>query len=118
MRNISFAMTTAQVRARLKDVTRRTGWIGLQPGTLLRAVEKSQGLGRWQKVKPICVIRVVAVRRERLDDLVDKDRPWYGAEEMGREGFAGLDPQDFMLRYFPQIDPDQLVTRIVFEYVD
>ena len=32
MRNISFALTTPQFKARTKTVTRRKGWLMLQPG--------------------------------------------------------------------------------------
>ena len=46
MRNISFSMTTEQVRRREKTVTRRLGWSDLKPGTILQAVEKAQGLDR------------------------------------------------------------------------
>ena len=37
---------------------------------------------------------------------------------MVKEGFHGLDPQDFMLRYFVERqDPNEFVTRIEFEHV-
>lgn len=50
MRMMSFALTTPQMLARAKTVTRRVGWATLQPGTVLQAVEKSQGLGRGARV--------------------------------------------------------------------
>ena len=119
MRNIAFSLTKEQVRARTKDVTRRIGWAWLRPGTLLRGVEKGMGLKKGEKVVELAQIRVVDVRRERLDLLVDPALGDYGTQEMVREGFPGLDPQDFMLRYFTaKIDPDELVTRIEFEYVE
>ena len=119
MRRISFAFTTAQVRARLKTVTRRLGWATLQPGTELLAVSKGMGLKKGEQAEVLGVIRVVSVRRERLDDLVDPARPTYGEEEMAREGFPGMDPQDFMLKFFLEHqDPSEPVTRIEFEYVD
>ena len=118
MRNIAFSMTKDQVRARTKDVTRRVGWAWLKPGTLLRGVEKGMGLKKGEKVKELATIRVVDVRRERLDLLVDPALGDYGADEMRREGFPGLDPQDFMLRYLCSVDPDALITRIEFEYVE
>ncbi len=116
MRNMSFSHTIEQMRARTKTVTRRIGWVSLAPGALICAVEKAMGLGRGGKVRKIGVIRVVSVRRERLDELV---RPGdYGALEMALEGFPGLDPQDFMLRFFiERQDPNELVTRIEFEHV-
>lgn len=43
-RNISFALTTPQFRARTKWVTRRLGWLFLKPGDTLMGVEKGMGL--------------------------------------------------------------------------
>lgn len=117
MRNMSFSITTPQMRARMKDVTRRTGWKDLKPGTEVLAIEKGMGLKKGEKVVPIGAIRILDVRRERLDELVNRDRGAYGQTEMVREGFPGLDPQDFMLRYFLEINPDDLVTRIEFEHL-
>ena len=114
---MSFAVTKEQMRARTKTVTRRLGWLRLLPGEELLAVERSRGLKKGERVVPIGVILVVSVRRERLDDLVDPARPGYGAAEMALEGFPGMDPQDFMLRFFvEQIDPSELVTRIQFSF--
>jgi hypothetical protein len=118
VRNMSFSLTTAQMRARTKDVTRRLGWKNLEPGTDLLAVVKAMGLRKGEQVEPIGRIRVVSVRRERLDELVNPARGSYGADEMRREGFPGMDPQDFMLRFFlEEIDPDDLVTRIEFQHL-
>lgn len=116
MRRMSFSLTTEQMHARTKDVTRRVGWANLAPGTELLAVEKAMGLKKGERAVAIGPIRVVSVRRERLDELV---RPGaYGEEEMRREGFPGLDPQMFIIRYFLEhIEPDQLVTRIEFEHL-
>ena len=117
MRNMSFFYTTEQMRARSKSVTRRLGWAFLKPGDLLQAIEKGQGLKVGEHVRKLGVIRVLSVRRERLDELV---RPGsYGREEMVKEGFPALDPQAFMLRFFVKqhIDPNEQVTRIEFEYL-
>lgn len=116
MRQMSFALTTRQIRERIKFVTRRIGWADLKPGTELQAIEKGQGLGKGGKVVKLCVIRVVDVRRERLDELVNPERPGYGESEMILEGLAGEAPQDFILRFVDKIDPDQLITRVQFEY--
>ena len=43
-RNMSFAMTTEQIRARTKTVTRRFGWWFLKAGDQVWAVEKAMGL--------------------------------------------------------------------------
>jgi len=116
MRLMSFSMTTAQVYAREKDVTRRDGWFKLQPGTLLCGVEKGMGLKLGEKVVRICVIRVKSNTPERLDRLLD---PAYGPEEMRREGFPGLDPAEFVRRFNARGIPNHgLVSRIEFEYQD
>lgn len=116
MRNMSFSHTYEQMRDRAKTVTRRTGWLNAKVGQEVMAIKKCRGLKKGERVRPIGVIRFTDVRRERLDELV---RPGaYGAEEMVKEGFPGLDPQDFMLRFFVEWqDPSDLVTRIEFEYV-
>jgi hypothetical protein len=87
MRQMSFSMTTEAVRDHSKTVTRRLGWWNLQPGTLLQAVEKAQGLKKGEHVKPICVIRVVSVRQERLREVTA-----WGYGETVREGFPELSP--------------------------
>ena len=43
MRLMSFMLTPEQVVNGSKDVTRRTKWLGLKPGTRLQAVRKAQG---------------------------------------------------------------------------
>jgi len=117
MRHMSFSLTMLQVRTRQKTVTRRFSWWNLQPGDFLLAIEKGQGLKRGERVMMICPIRIVAVRRERLDEIV---RPGsYGVREMILEGFPGLDPQDFLFRFVgraPYPDPDAIVNRIEFDY--
>lgn len=71
-RLMSFAKTIDQIRNRTKTVTRRTGWEWLEPGTALWAVDKAMGLKKGEKVVRICKIRVVDVRRERLEDIVSQ----------------------------------------------
>lgn len=120
MRHISFALTTEQVRNRSKTVTRRIGWKDLKPGTLLQPVEKAQGIPKGGTVKKIGgPIRVVDVRRERIDRL--ETEPAYGYDELRKEGFP-LDlvsPVEFSA-WFQKThpyQPDFMVTRIEFEYV-
>ena len=116
MRNMSFSLTTEQVRRREKTVTRRLGWEDLQPETILLAVEKAQGLKKGEHVKPICVIRVVSVTPERLDDIIDK----YDYKETAREGFPQLTSYGFvdMFCRANHCQPGTLVHRIEFEYWD
>lgn len=117
MRNMSFSMTTQQVRDGSKDITRRDGWRRLPVGALLCAIEKGMGLKRGEQVVRIRVIRVKENRQEPLQALLDD--PVYGAEEMRREGFPGMDPAEFVGRFrLRGVMPDKPLSRIVFEYVD
>jgi hypothetical protein len=114
MRNMSFSMTTEAVRRREKTVTRRLGWWDLKPGTILQAVEKAQGLKKGEHVKPICLIRVVSVRAEKLGAMWN-----YGNGETTREGFPGQPIQDFIEMFCRANYADRatLVNRIAFEYL-
>lgn len=112
-------LTTAQIRARTKTVTRRDGWKFLKAGDLLCAVEKSQGLGKGGKIKRLGTIRVTDVRREPLRRMMDDRR--YGRAEARLEGFpemTGRQFADFFIGSHNGVTPDTQVTRIEFEYVD
>lgn len=116
MRHMSFALTTPQMLARTKTVTRRLGWATLKPGTLLQAIEKGQGLRKGEKVRKLGVIRVVEVKREPLWML---GHPRYGADEAAREGFPALNGAQFLERFCQHsgCKPEDAVTRIEFEHV-
>lgn len=123
MRNISFMLTTGQIRARTKTVTRRVGWAKLAPGQLLRGVEKCMGLKAGEKVKELAVIRVVSVRREPLMAMTDDLD--YGFNECVKEGFGDHHSLrwptqfvDFFCDSHRGCTPATLVTRIEFEYVN
>jgi hypothetical protein len=123
MRNISFSLTTEQIKSRTKTVTRRTGWKNLRPGQELRAVEKAMGLKAGEKIKPIAVIRVLSVRQERLEALTND--AVYGFDECAKEGFADHPtlrfPSEFITFFCAShkgCAPSSEVTRIEFEYVD
>lgn len=112
MRNISFALTTAQFLDGSKDVTRRHGWGWLQAGTELTAVRQGMGLKLGQKVDRLGNIRVVSVRREPLDAITQED--------VAREGFPKWTPAQFVnffCRSHRKCAPDCLVTRIEFERI-
>jgi hypothetical protein len=123
MRNISFMLTPQQILDRDKTVTRRLGWAKLQPGQLLQGVEKGMGLKKGEKVKRLRVIRVVDVRPEPLSAMtVD---PEYGRAECVREGFGNhaelSEPAafvEFFCRTHRRCQPETVVTRVEFEYVD
>ena len=92
MRNISFALTWDRLLGGSKTVTRRLGWARLKPGTLLMAYRTSQGEAR-DRVERFGSIRVVSVRRERLDAI--------DAADVAREGFPELSPAEFVAFFLP-----------------
>lgn len=113
MRNISFSMTKQQVYNKTKDVTRRNGWLTLQPGEILRAVEKAQGLKKGEKITRICYIIVVSARREPLNLINQTD--------CMREGFPDLLPFEFVEMFCKShkgVKPDSEITRIEFQYLE
>lgn len=118
MRNMSFMLTTEQVREGKKDVTRRMGWWFLVAGDQLNAVEKCQGLKKGEKVKPIRKIKVVYSFPEPLSALIEDTD--YGKVEMEREGFPKMSPADFIKMFCKThkgCTPDTEVNRIEFEYI-
>ena len=120
MRNLSFALTTAQMRARTKTVTRRRGtyWAGvLKAGDVVSAVEKSQGVKKGGLVR-IHPIRILDVR------VVCLDLPYAyadgGREEAAKEGFPDLTWDGFVQMFCLHVGgrPFQIVTRIEFEHME
>lgn len=114
MRNISFALTTQQVRDRTKTVTRRVGWKTLKPGTLLQPVVKGMGLKKGERVEKIGgPIRVVRVGREWMSCFHDH-------AECVREGFPEMTADEFRSFFLAThgASEELAVTRIEFEYVE
>lgn len=113
MRNISFALTTGQVRAKTKTVTRRLGWLNAKPGDRLQPVVKGMGLKSGETVERIGAhIRLVSVRREPLNAIT--------ADDVTREGFT-MTPDEFVVlfcRSHKGCAPDTEVTRLEFVYED
>lgn len=120
-RNISFALTTAQFKARTKTVTRRMGWENLNVGDILCGAEKCQGLKPGEKIVKLGLIRVVDARREPLRRMIDDLD--YGFAETVREGFpdgALYWPTEFVAFFCNShkgCTPDTTVTRIEFQYL-
>jgi hypothetical protein len=112
MRNISFAETKAQFRARTKRVTRRMRWIHVRAGDHLMGVEKSQGLKKGEKIVRLGPIVVEGVRRESLDCITQED--------VIAEGFPDWTPAQFIAFFckFNGCTPETIVTRIAFDYLD
>jgi hypothetical protein len=114
---MSFSMTTEAIRNRTKTVTRRLGWDCLMPGDLLWACEKCMGLKKGEKVKKLALIRVVDRWWEDLEQLHYWDRD---GREMEREGFPGMDPENFIEMFCRanRTSRYNAVNRIEFEYVE
>ena len=112
MRNMSFSMTTEQIRNRTKTVTRRMGWGFLKPEDVVMAVEKGQGLKKGEHVKKICPIRIVSIKSERLWQVPDEDVSREGFHGWTRSAFIGL-----LVKAMPGCRW-QSYNRIEFEYVE
>ena len=118
-RLMSVAMTTDAVIERRKTVTRRKGWVFLKSGDTLTLCRKVQGRKPGEPLERLAEVEVLHVDREHLSNVTFF--PDYGEAEMEREGFPGLDPAEFIQRYFVDaqgFDPDDLVTRIQWRYLD
>lgn len=122
MRNMSFALTEQQVLEQTKDVTRRMGWLMLQPGHMLQPVRKGMGLKPGEKIVRLGgPVRVVSVRREPLHAMTED---WeYGLEECAREGFAGHPELWWPEKFVPMFCATHrgctsatIITRIEFAY--
>ncbi len=111
MRNMSFALTTAQLASGIKTVTRRLGWKNLKPGQEVCAVKKSMGLRKGEKIERLAVIRILDVRREPLSTITQED--------VAKEGFLEMTPRGFvdMFCQHMKCHRDTTVTRIEFEKV-
>jgi hypothetical protein len=107
---MSFMLTTEQVKARTKTVTRRNRWKNLKAGETLIAVNKSQGLKKGEHPIHLAIIVVLSARWERLDAITDED--------VAREGFPGKTPEWFVNFYCAHNggDGSQMVHRIEFGY--
>lgn len=115
MRNISFMLTTKQIENRTKTVTRRLGWWGVKPGTMLQAVENGQGLKKGERVRELAEICVVYAIPQRLGDITQED--------VVLEGFPEMTPDQFVEMFCKAhasrgITKNTVVNRIEFEYVD
>ena len=127
-RLMSVAFTEAAVRDRSKTVTRRKGWTFLKTGDRLTLCRKVMGRKPGEPLVKVAEVEVVSVERQPLTCLGrcqcwdDHERgTTYSEMEMVREGFPGLDPREFVRRYFVEaqgMDPEATVTRIEWRYLD
>lgn len=111
MRLMSFFLTVAQVTDRSKTVTRRLGWRFIKPGDHVQAVVKSRGRKHGEAIRPLAVLVVTGVRRERLDALTPS--------EVVREGFPDGNVDAFLEMFCAANDCGlaQEVTVIDFAFV-
>ena len=72
-RNMSFSLTTGQIRNRTKTVTRRNGWWFLKSGDIVNVVEKAMGSKKGEKIKRICQIRIISTWAEPLSAITGDD---------------------------------------------
>jgi len=122
MRNMSYALTEAQVLAQLKWVTRRLGWLHLKVGDLVQPVRKGMGLRPGEKIVRLGgPIRITDVRREPLRMMTDDTR--YGFEETALEGFPEPHPKHWPSEFVRMFcathkgcTPETIITRIAFAY--
>ena len=118
-RLMSFSLTTDQIRARTKTVTRRMGWKSLKVGDLVWAVEKAMGLKKGEKAVRLALLRVTNVLCEPLQRMLWSDA--YGQSEVVKEGFPEMSPEAFVAmfcRTHRGCTPETVVTRIAFVYED
>lgn len=122
MRNMSFALTTAQIMEGTKTVTRRLGWLHARPGQQVRPVRKCMGLRPGERLDILRdPLTIVSVRREPLRAMTDDFE--YGLAECVLEGF-GMHPEYSNPDAFAEMfcathrgcTPDTVVTRIEFAY--
>ena len=118
-RNISFALTTDQIRDKSKTVTRRLGWKHLKQGEILNACVKCMGLKPGEQIQRLGQIRVVSIKQEKLVEMMRNYE--YGKTEAAREGFPEMDGGQFVKMFCEHMRPlygcMTDVTRIEFEYV-
>jgi hypothetical protein len=109
MRNMAFSITTEQMYAKTKTVTRRLGWSFLKPGDIVMAVEKGMGLKKGEKIKKIYPIEIVSVRGEYLSSIT--------IEDVAREGFPQMNVPQFVRMFAKShsCDVNEVVNRIEFK---
>lgn len=125
-RLMSVAMTTKAVIERRKTVTRRKGWWFdkngrrlLRVGDTLTLCRKVQGRKPGEPIERLAEVEVVSIERHRLDDILHP-LDW-GFAETEREGFPGMEPGEFVRRFFVEaqgMSPFDVVTRIEWRYLE
>lgn len=113
MRNMSFMLTTEQIRNHTKTQTRRIGWKFLKTGDRLNAVKKCMGLKKGEKIELLAIIEVTEVWREPLCFI--------SPDECLKEGFPEYchDPDRFINMFCKEMKctRNTPVTVISFKYI-
>lgn len=121
-RLMSVAYTADAVQARAKTVTRRKGWRFLKPGDRLTLCRKVMGRKPGEPLVRLAEVEVVDVRREPVGMMLPSWGRWdYGRAEVALEGFPGMDPAEFVRRYFTAAQgmaEEDSVTRIEWVYLE
>lgn len=115
MRNMSFMLTTPQMYAGTKSVTRRVGWWNLKPGDVVMAVEKGMGLKLGEKIVKIYPILILETNPETLNYMLRNIE--YGKKEVVMEGFPLMSPREFVGMFCAShkgCTPETTVNRIRF----
>lgn len=118
-RLMSVAFTEQAVRDRTKTVTRRKGWLFAKPGDRITLCRKVMGRKKGEPLERIVDVEIVSVTREALSDLIVLSHR--RKDEVAREGFPHMSPQEFVRRFFIDaqgMDPHDEVTRIEWRYLD
>lgn len=122
---MSVSLTTDAVRARRKTVTRRMGWRKLKAGDRLQLCVKVMGRRKGEPLEKICTVEVVHVSRVRLDTITPAEVAREGLWERAVAEVGPGDP-DAACRWFVRFfcashkgcEPDSIVTRIEWRYLD
>ncbi len=119
MRLMSFSMTTQAYESCRKTVTRRLGWMDLEPDDVVMGCEKCMGLKRGEKVKRLHPFRTLSNASEPLMDIVRRPIRETGIPEVVLEGFPDLTPREFvdMFTAHNRCDPEDPVQRIEYKHL-
>ena len=113
MRNMSFALTTQQIRDRTKTVTRRFAWWNARPGWQVMACVKCMGLKKGEKIERLTPIELVDLRGEPLSFITKPD--------CILEGFPDMEPAEYIemiLKHNPDKTRHSEINRIEFKYLE
>lgn len=115
---MSVAFTEQAVVERRKTVTRRKGWKFAKPGDRVTLCRKVMGRKKGEPLVRIVDVEIVAVTRHTLYGLLTSPAAHL---EVEREGFPGMEPEEFVRRFFVEAQGMRLgdeVTRIEWRYLE